>query len=342
MAVVSVNEWFERGGRDSARSTREHYRTFIVVTDSASDDETVIGAHEDIPQFGEEHPNDSLTLVAERDCEPYQAEDSRLVWIVRVRYSSGVRFGNGDKWRWLTSFNNKISDRGFFYSPGTPDPEGGPPTGGGWSNVKIPYLTSALGRFKQPPEYDEPYRILQVQRGATLLAYYAAQQIIDAALHGSDGQGTVNQNDFTYQTKTYLPGEVRFMDCQEDLATPDESSNAYVSLTFTFACRRGGWFDDILDEDVAALVTETRTINGNQVQVFRRAPILKAQPGAGGGMLGGAPPQEEITEPIPLDGNGRELVVETLGGDIPDVASIPFVYMRYRKYDPFPYELIGF
>lgn len=323
MAVVSVNEWFDRGSRDNARADRERWRTYQVIVDDPTDGEDEILAHASIPQVGAQFDDDNTTLrCAERELTPFKIGESLLIWLVRCLFANNLTFASGDRWTWGTSFLQKISNRGYFYSPGQ---EG---QGGGWSNIKIPYLTSALGRIESPPEYDEPIRILRVQRGALLSAYYLQQNVINAALMGSDGQGTVNQELFTYQSTEWQPGEVRFISEESENATPEGSSTQYVNATYTFHMRRGGWFDDIFDEDTHELSTLGFR---DGVPVYKRSEIK--------GLGFAAVP---VQSPVPLNGGGRPLNIEVVGGTVLDIANIPFQYMRYRKFDPFPYSLIGF
>lgn len=313
MAVVSVNEHFEQGGTDDANQVRRMRRSFLVEVNDPTDDSTVVLAHADIPQRGEQHPNDSGASVAFREAIPFRPGESQHFWMVFVEYSSaaGLGIGVGDDWEWSTGYLQKVARRGYFYS------------NGGWSQTKIPYLTSALGRFENPPDYDEPFRILRVTRGITTLGYYSMQPSIALVLGGADGQGTVNSQEFIYHGFTWLPGEVRCVEHSARSFTAPDGGPEFVAATFVFHLRIGGWFDDMLDEDICRLVT-VRIIDSQQV--VGREPITLTTAG------------DPITEPWPLNGQGQPLRLEAGTA----FGNIPYSYLRYRKFDSVPYSMIGF
>ncbi len=255
--------------------------------------------------MGEPHPNDPSTVVADREARPFRPGESLHVWLVTIVYSSGAVNTTGDRWRWGVGFISRVARKGFFFSSAT----------AAWTVQKIPFLTSALGRYEHPPEIDEPFLVLQVTRGLVPLAYYTLLPTLRDALLGTDGQGTVNMEQFHYHGMTFEQDEVRFVEFQSEMTTADEGGAPFVAVTFTFHIRKGGWYDDLLDEDVA-------TINPSN---FKRVPI---------GDFQGNP----ITEPMPLNGNGQALSF-TPGTP---AHLLQGFYMRYRKFDRFPYASIGF
>jgi len=87
MAVTRVIEVGKgRPGRfQSGQTVLE--RMFLVETNSAADDATVVKAHASIPALGAAHPNSTATV---REINPDQHEDDRKKWDVKVVYRTSA------------------------------------------------------------------------------------------------------------------------------------------------------------------------------------------------------------------------------------------------------------
>ena len=91
MAVVYIKEVHRgRGGSEAIKgkyaTVGQHNRAFLALTDSISDDETVILSHADCPKVGDIHPNDVDAYC--RSVRATNQDFSKKVWTVEAEYST--------------------------------------------------------------------------------------------------------------------------------------------------------------------------------------------------------------------------------------------------------------
>lgn len=69
-----------------------YYETWIVLTDSTSDDGLVVEQANRLPRYGQAYPEDASAMVVEID--PQQSDESELVWEVFLTYSTSSGGGS--------------------------------------------------------------------------------------------------------------------------------------------------------------------------------------------------------------------------------------------------------
>ena len=89
MSVVSTNEKrTPRGSRESLEG-REYDRPFHVITDDVTDGAYVVAyTNSDIPNIGDEHPDDESCVVESIDPVIDTTDDDGTHWIVTVHYGT--------------------------------------------------------------------------------------------------------------------------------------------------------------------------------------------------------------------------------------------------------------
>lgn len=89
MAVISVNEhWEGREGSITSEPSARSSRTFIVLTDSITDDDQTVLAHPSIPSPGDVHPNNAGLGVSSVTAAPSSGGELSTCWMVSVEYTT--------------------------------------------------------------------------------------------------------------------------------------------------------------------------------------------------------------------------------------------------------------
>jgi hypothetical protein len=316
VAIVSVYQLFEgRGGSADYAMSRTYTRLYEVYTDNDFDDAVTAGTAPGLlPIMGELHPEDLQAFVSNRDIQQ-DAADSRR-WLVTITYTTqppaeaanaeaiqpGEAGGQepGDRpenpllraARWRGSFQQREEVLRSAYATD----DDGNNVGGSKA------VTNSAGI-----PYDPPVMFDTGDAGFTVQKNYSSLTLPQLA----DFYQAVNQ----FAWRGFAPRTVKIVGI--DFEASFENAVFFWAVTWSFAVRENGWEKRILDAGLTERFTLEHLPPADPVYQWRT--IRDPQTG------------EPITEPVPLDGNGRRLT-----------PGEPPVFLRFSAYKQRPFATLGF